>query len=161
VIELVSESRCIKCDACIRVCPTNVFEHGEDRLPVIERQADCQTCFMCEAWCPTDALFVAPQTTPVGRNSIYRNEAELIERGLLGSYRREIGWGKGRREEPEKEGIRAMMVQPLGVDNRRAAEAEQPQYDIGFSVAYNDEGEEADEPLRATGSPQESQGRAA
>jgi hypothetical protein len=79
---------------------------------------------------------------------------------LLGSYRREIGWGNGRREEPEKEGIRAMMVQPLGLENRRAAEAEQPQYDVGFSVAYSDEGEEADEPPGATGSP-ESEERAA
>ncbi len=67
MIELVSEQRCIKCDVCIRVCPTNVFERGADRLPVIKRQADCQTCFMCEAWCPTDALFVAPETEPVAR----------------------------------------------------------------------------------------------
>jgi ferredoxin len=59
---------------------------------VIKRQADCQTCFMCEAWCPTDALFVAPQTEPVVADSPYRDEAWLIERGLLGSYRRELGW---------------------------------------------------------------------
>ena len=75
MIELVSEERCIKCDACIRVCPTNVFEHGPDRLPVIKRQADCQTCFMCEAWCPTDALFVAPQTEPVAAESPYRERS--------------------------------------------------------------------------------------
>jgi NAD-dependent dihydropyrimidine dehydrogenase PreA subunit len=92
MIELVSQERCIKCDVCIRVCPTNVFEHGPDRLPVIKRQADCQTCFMCEAWCPTDALFVAPQTDPVPLDSPYRDETWLIERGLLGSYRRELGW---------------------------------------------------------------------
>ncbi len=33
MIELVSEERCIKCDACIRVCPTNVFEHGPTGYP--------------------------------------------------------------------------------------------------------------------------------
>jgi NAD-dependent dihydropyrimidine dehydrogenase PreA subunit len=92
MIELVSAERCIKCDVCIRVCPTNVFEHGPDRLPVIKRQADCQTCFMCEAWCPEDALFVAPQTEAVALDSPYRDEAWLIQRGLLGSYRRELGW---------------------------------------------------------------------
>lgn len=96
MIELVSEDRCIRCDACIRVCPTNVFEHGADRLPVIRRQSDCQTCFMCEAWCPTDALFVAPQTEPVNDDSPYRDERWLIAHRLLGSYRRELGWGKGR-----------------------------------------------------------------
>jgi NAD-dependent dihydropyrimidine dehydrogenase PreA subunit len=154
VIELVSAERCIKCDVCIRVCPTNVFDHGEDRLPVIKRQDDCQTCFMCEAWCPTDALFVAPQATPVAADSVYRDEQGLTERGLLGSYRREIGWGKGRlgRKGPEKEGMRTMMVEPLGLDNRRAAEAGRPQYDIGFNVAYSDEGEEPDEPVSASAS---------
>ena len=96
MIELVSEDRCIKCDVCIRVCPTNVFGHGEDRLPVIKHQEDCQTCFMCEAWCPTDALFVAPQTTAVEEDSPLRDEDALVASGLLGSYRRELGWGDGR-----------------------------------------------------------------
>jgi NAD-dependent dihydropyrimidine dehydrogenase PreA subunit len=155
VIELVSAERCVKCDLCIRVCPTNVFDHGEDRLPVIRHQEDCQTCFMCEAWCPTDALFVAPQTTPVAANSPYRDEQWLAERELLGSYRREIGWRNGRleREAPENEGMRTMMVEPLGLDGRRAAEDGRPQYDIGFSVAYSDEGEEPDEPAGAPAPP--------
>ena len=154
MIELVSAERCIKCDVCIRVCPTNVFERGADRLPVIKRQEDCQTCFMCEAWCPTDALFVAPQTTPVADGSPYKDELWLTEQGLLGSYRREIGWDEGRsgRKGPEMEGMRTMTTKPLGLDHRRAAEANQPQYDIGFSVAYSDEGEEADEPAGAAGS---------
>jgi NAD-dependent dihydropyrimidine dehydrogenase PreA subunit len=160
VIELVSESRCIKCDVCIRICPTNVFEHGEDRVPVIKRQADCQTCFMCEAWCPTDALFVAPQTTPVAANSIYRDEAELARRGLLGSYRREIGWGKGLRERPELDTRQTLSITPLGVENRRVAAPDAAQYNVGFNVAYTDEGEEADEP-RAGADPQESNEEAA
>jgi NAD-dependent dihydropyrimidine dehydrogenase PreA subunit len=156
MIELVSEDRCIKCDVCIRVCPTNVFDHGEDRLPVIKHQDDCQTCFMCEAWCPTDALFVAPQTTPVADGSVYKNEEWLIENNLLGSYRREIGWGTGR-ETLDTEGRRApdaaggigpLAVAPLGLDQRRAAEQDRPQYDVGFEVAYSDEGEQVeDEPV--------------
>jgi len=27
---------------------------------VIARQNDCQSCFLCEIYCPTDALYVAP-----------------------------------------------------------------------------------------------------
>ncbi|HEY1700658.1 MAG TPA: ferredoxin family protein [Trebonia sp.] len=148
MIELVSTERCVKCDVCIKVCPTNVFDHGEDRLPVIRHQEDCQTCFMCEAWCPADALFVAPQTTPVTPGSPYRDEQWLTERGLLGSYRRELGWGKGRngRKAPEKEGLRTLAAQPLGLDHRRAAESDQPQYDIGVTIAYSDEGEELQVP---------------
>ncbi|MEV4421356.1 ferredoxin family protein [Patulibacter sp. NPDC049589] len=95
MIELVSSSRCIGCDVCIRVCPKDVFDHGPGRIPVIARQEDCQTCFLCEAWCPADALFVAPQTTPAPAGSRYRDEEALAEDGLLGSYRRELGWGKG------------------------------------------------------------------
>ncbi|HWH96508.1 MAG TPA: ferredoxin family protein [Baekduia sp.] len=103
MIELVSQERCIGCDVCIRVCPTNVFERGEDRIPVIVRQEDCQTCFMCEAWCPVDALFVAPLTEPAPADSIYHDEHELVASGLLGSYRRELGWGKGQRPTAQQD----------------------------------------------------------
>jgi len=120
MIELVSEQRCIGCDICIRVCPTNVFERGPDRLPEIRRQADCQTCFMCEAWCPTDALFVAPQTDPVAVNSRYRDEAWLTARGLLGSYRRELGWGGERPlAGPRRSTQHVLRREPLPVGGHR------------------------------------------
>jgi NAD-dependent dihydropyrimidine dehydrogenase PreA subunit len=64
VIEVVSAERCVTCDLCIAVCPTDVFERGPAGVPVIARQGDCQTCFMCEAYCPTDALYVAPLAGP-------------------------------------------------------------------------------------------------
>lgn len=94
MIELISTQQCISCDKCILVCPTNVFDRGTDGLPVISRQSDCQTCFQCEANCPADALFVAPQTFPLPESSL--DENELRRTGLLGSYRRDIGWGRGR-----------------------------------------------------------------
>lgn len=63
-IERVYEDRCIGCDECFVVCPTDVFrmkenEQGE-RVAVIAFEQDCQTCFLCEEYCPTDALFVDP-----------------------------------------------------------------------------------------------------
>lgn len=93
MIELVSASRCIKCNICVSVCPTNVFDSVPDAPPTIARQSDCQTCFMCELYCPVDALFVAPETDVL--TSV--NEAELAETGLLGSYRENIGWGNKRK----------------------------------------------------------------
>ncbi len=91
MIEIVSAQRCIGCDRCVEVCPTDVFDRGRDGVPVVARQADCQTCFLCEAWCPVDALFVAPERDPLPGGL---DEAALP--GPLGSYREAIGWGRGR-----------------------------------------------------------------
>ncbi|MFF2198280.1 4Fe-4S binding protein [Streptomyces sp. NPDC058157] len=96
MIELVSAQRCIACDKCVEVCPTDVFERGPDGIPLLARQEDCQTCFQCEANCPVDALFVSPLTRPLPEDPAVRDEDGLAGRGLLGSYRREIGWGHGR-----------------------------------------------------------------
>ncbi|OAB47224.1 4Fe-4S binding protein [Paenibacillus antarcticus] len=90
MIELISSDRCINCNLCVKVCPTNVFDMEEDH-PVIARKEDCQTCFMCEAYCPVDAMYVAPQAD----RTVEVNEEELISSGLLGSWRQEIGWGQG------------------------------------------------------------------
>ena len=92
MIELVSDERCIQCDVCVDVCPTNVFDAVEGGAPVIARKSDCQTCFMCEVYCPADAMYVAPNADA----SVEVNEAELAASGLLGSYRRAVGWGPKR-----------------------------------------------------------------
>lgn len=87
MIELVSESRCILCNKCVQVCPMNVFSAVKGAPPIIARKEDCQTCYMCELYCPVDALYVAPDAelvTPV-------EEQVVHAKGLLGSYR-EVGW---------------------------------------------------------------------
>lgn len=96
MIEIVSAERCIACDKCIDVCPTRVFDRGDDGVPVIARHDSCQTCFQCEAYCPVDALFVAPILEPAPEGSAFRSVEHVTETGLLGSYRRALGWGKGR-----------------------------------------------------------------
>ncbi|SDD57591.1 NAD-dependent dihydropyrimidine dehydrogenase, PreA subunit [Paenibacillus sp. UNCCL117] len=100
MIELLSKERCISCNQCVSVCPTNVFERTTDGIPVIARQSDCQSCFMCELYCPTDALYVAPLADEQTRV----DESELIDRGLLGSYRENLGWGKGRKSTASADG---------------------------------------------------------
>ncbi|MET0698476.1 MAG: ferredoxin family protein [Mycobacterium sp.] len=96
MIEIVDADRCIGCDRCIEVCPTRVFDRGTDGVPMIARQDSCQTCFQCEAYCPTDALFVGPLATPAPADSPFRDVERLADSGLLGGYRRELGWGGGR-----------------------------------------------------------------
>ncbi|MGE0214601.1 4Fe-4S dicluster domain-containing protein [Mycolicibacterium sp.] len=96
MIEIVDADRCIACDRCIEVCPTRVFDRGPDGVPVIARHDSCQTCFQCEAYCPADALFVAPLATRAPAGSVFRDVTQLAAAGLLGGYRRELGWGQGR-----------------------------------------------------------------
>ncbi|UDY23048.1 ferredoxin family protein [Nocardioides sp. Kera G14] len=96
MIEVLVEERCISCDKCIDVCPTRVFDRREDGVPIIARHDSCQTCFQCEAYCPTDALFVAPLTTPAPEGSTFLDADVLVATGQVGSYRRELGWGGGR-----------------------------------------------------------------
>jgi len=91
MIELVSASRCIECNICVRVCPTNVFDVVADAAPTIARQSDCQTCFLCEAYCPADALFVAADA----HRHVEVSEQQLAADGILGSYRRSLGWSPG------------------------------------------------------------------
>lgn len=96
MIEIISAARCIDCDKCVAVCPTNVFDAVPDAHPVIARQSDCQTCFLCEANCPVDALFVSPLAAPAPTGSPYRDESLMTQQGRFGEYRRWIGWGNGR-----------------------------------------------------------------
>ncbi|RTE10316.1 4Fe-4S binding protein [Paenibacillus whitsoniae] len=100
MIEILSKDRCISCNQCVSVCPTNVFEAVPGDIPVIARQSDCQSCFMCELYCPTDALFVSP----VAEARHHVEEHELAEKGLIGSYKADLGWGKGRQSTAAADG---------------------------------------------------------
>jgi NAD-dependent dihydropyrimidine dehydrogenase PreA subunit len=100
MIELVSDARCTHCDICVYVCPMNVFEARAGAAPAIARQADCQTCFMCELYCPTDALYVAPDAEAPATDAVLA----LGEANFFGSYRKAIGWSK---DSPDRRGVDA------------------------------------------------------
>jgi NAD-dependent dihydropyrimidine dehydrogenase PreA subunit len=92
LIELISEARCTSCNRCVDVCPTNVFDAVEASIPVIARPDQCQTCFMCELYCPVDAMYVDPNAD----EHVTVSEEVLIAQGLLGGYARALGWKKAR-----------------------------------------------------------------
>jgi NAD-dependent dihydropyrimidine dehydrogenase PreA subunit len=108
MIELISNSRCTGCDICVKICPTNVFDPGEGDAPTIARQQDCQTCFMCEAYCPADALYVAPESS----HSVPVDEHELSAAGRLGEYRVLLGWGPGRTSNSERDTAHLLRTLP-------------------------------------------------
>lgn len=88
MIELLILGRCTGCNECIRVCPTNLFQAVSAAPPIIARQDDCQTCFMCELYCRADALYVGPD--------FYQQEQvtadQVIQAGHLGQFPRHSGW---------------------------------------------------------------------
>lgn len=92
MIEVVSISRCTGCNICVRTCPANVFDIVPDAAPRIARQDDCQTCFLCEIYCPEDALYVAPHA----EGGLGITEQAVEAQGLFGSYARALGWKEGR-----------------------------------------------------------------
>lgn len=92
MIEILSEARCTACNVCVKACPANVFEAVPGAAPIIARQADCQTCFLCEIYCPVDALFVAADPEHVTGIT----EDAVVAAGLFGGYARALGWKKGR-----------------------------------------------------------------
>lgn len=92
MIEIVLEEKCTGCNICVSACPTNVFDIVRGKPPQIARQDDCQTCFMCELYCPEDALYVAPVSYADGMDETRLAGIET----KLGSYRHAIGWSKGK-----------------------------------------------------------------
>lgn len=74
----------------------DVFDLVPGAPPVIARQDTCQTCFLCEAHCPDDALYVAPLREPAPPGSPHLDLDALTAAGVLGSYRARLGWGADR-----------------------------------------------------------------
>jgi NAD-dependent dihydropyrimidine dehydrogenase PreA subunit len=91
MIELVSANRCIRCNACVAACPQHVFDAIAGAAPAIARPDQCQTCFLCELYCPADALYVSPLAD--AHEAV--DEQQLEAAGLLGSFRRNMGWHEG------------------------------------------------------------------
>src|SRR3569833_3863838 len=90
----VSREACTtECDICVNVCPTDVFDRT-DGIPIIARQSDCQTCFLCELYCPADALYVSPFADEAQPTDVIA----LRQTAAMGSCCRAVGWTDETRE---------------------------------------------------------------
>lgn len=89
MIAHIFDDLCNGCNSCVTICPTHVFDAG-DSAPVIARPDQCQTCYMCELYCVSDAIYVGPDS----------HAAEIIDpetiraSGHLGRVRRDHGWDR-------------------------------------------------------------------
>lgn len=87
MIGFVLDDRCDGCGRCVAVCPMNVLESDAGRIS-IARQEDCQTCFLCELYCASDAIYVDPLFDRIASP----DPQQIRDSGLLGRFRRLSGW---------------------------------------------------------------------
>ena len=89
MITHIFEDLCDNCNDCVAICPSHVLDAGEG-APVIARLDQCQTCYMCELYCVSDAIYVGPDA----------HAAEIIDpeairlSGHLGRIRHDHGWDR-------------------------------------------------------------------
>ena len=58
----INDDRCVGCDACVAVCPTNVLDLVDNKSRVL-RFEDCIQCEACMWACPTEALVMHMEGT--------------------------------------------------------------------------------------------------
>jgi len=54
---IIDSKKCTKCEACIDICPMNVFAKDKEKVAV-KRPKECIGCRACEVQCPAEAIKV-------------------------------------------------------------------------------------------------------
>ena len=121
MIAHIFSDRCTGCNDCVAACPTHVLDPGTDRVPVIARTDQCQTCFMCELYCPVDAIYVAPEQQPEAVDLV-----AILASGQVGRLRHDYGWD-GRDHDPLAEFWRLGPLLMEGAQTSAARYARQQQ----------------------------------
>ena len=63
------EGRCIKCQACVRVCANDVHTYDGDTGEVLSDCSKCAGCHFCEDICPTGALTIRRNLSDTRENA--------------------------------------------------------------------------------------------
>lgn len=84
LLHSINDDRCIGCEACVDVCPTEVLDLVDHKVRVA-RFSDCVQCEQCANACPTQALVMYRQgTTP--RMLTVPELDEHFQTGVPGQY---------------------------------------------------------------------------
>jgi ferredoxin len=84
LLHSINDDRCIGCEACIDVCPTEVLDLVDHKVRVA-RFSDCVQCEQCANACPTQALVMYREgTTP--RMLTVAELDEHFQTGVPGQY---------------------------------------------------------------------------
>jgi len=82
-------NKCIRCQACVRVCANDVHKYDEDTGDIISDNVMCAGCHFCEDICPTGALTVKRNPSDTRKNAnwsrdyIYRIVKQASTGGIL------------------------------------------------------------------------------
>jgi len=52
---IVNKEKCKGCGNCVEICPSEVYEMGEDNSGPVRLQ-DCIECWACVNQCPTESI---------------------------------------------------------------------------------------------------------
>src|SRR5215475_8288182 len=84
LLHSINDDRCIGCEACVDVCPTEVLDLVDHKVRVA-RFSDCVQCEQCANACPTQALVMYRQgATP--RMLTVPELDEHFQTGVPGQY---------------------------------------------------------------------------
>ncbi|WP_086644519.1 ferredoxin family protein [Acetobacter sp. DsW_063] len=127
MIEAILPENCTGCNQCVSACPDHVLDHGPaNGIPIIARVDQCQTCFMCELYCPHDAIYVSvgdPETGKVTERPL----------DLIGRIRHDYGWD-GRKEDALRD---FWQLGPLLREGLEISAARHAQRHVNEDVAGN------------------------
>src|ERR1044071_4989648 len=84
LLHSINDDRCIGCEACVDVCPTEVLDLVDHKVRVA-RFSDCVQCEQCANSCPTQALVMYRQGTTPSMLTVPELD-EHFQTGVPGQY---------------------------------------------------------------------------
>ncbi|MEZ4402559.1 MAG: NAD(P)-binding domain-containing protein [Kofleriaceae bacterium] len=84
LLHSINDDRCIGCEACVAVCPTNVLELLNHKV-IVARFSDCVQCEQCANKCPTTALVMYREGTVPSTLTVPELD-EHFQTGVPGQY---------------------------------------------------------------------------